>query len=47
MASLAKTAGKMENTQEVREEEFSEKETQGQLLTVENDFIAGMLAAAA
>lgn len=26
MASLAKTAGKMENTQEVREEEFSEKE---------------------
>lgn len=47
MASLAKTAGKTENTQEVREEEFSEKETQGQLLTVENDFIAGMLAAAA
>ena len=47
MANLAKTAGKMENTQEVREEEFSEKETQGQLLTVENDFIAGMLAAAA
>ena len=27
MASLAKTAGKIENTQEVREEEFSEKET--------------------
>ena len=24
--------------QEVREENFSEKETQGQLLTVENDF---------
>lgn len=47
MASLAKTAEKAENTQEVREEEFSEKETQGQLLTVENDFIAGMLAAAA
>ncbi|WP_337433615.1 hypothetical protein [Enterocloster sp.] len=47
MANLAKTAGKMENTQEVREEEFSEKETQGQLLTVESDFIAGMLAAAA
>lgn len=44
MANLAKTAGKMENTQEVREEEFSEKETQGQLLTVESDFIAGMLA---
>ena len=33
--------------QEVREENFSEKETQGQLLTVENDFISGMLAAAA
>lgn len=47
MASLAKTAGKIENTQEVREEEFSEKETQGQLLTVEVDFIAGMLAASA
>lgn len=47
MASLAKTAGKIENTQEVHEEEFSEKETRGQLLTVENDFIAGMLAAAA
>ena len=46
MASLAKTADKAENTQEVREEEFTEKETQGQLLTVENDFIAGMLAAA-
>lgn len=30
--------------QEVREENFSEKETQGQLLTVENDFISGMLA---
>ena len=47
MASLAKTAGKIENMQEVHEEEFSEKETRGQLLTVENDFIAGMLAAAA
>ena len=47
MASLAKTAGNRENSQEIREEEFSEKETQGQLLTVESDFIAGMLAAAA
>lgn len=45
MAKLASTTD-IEMKEDVREEEFSTEETQGQLLTVETDFIAGMLAAA-
>ena len=46
MARLSSIAGEPEK-EDIREEEFSKEENNGQLRTVENDFIAGMLAAAA
>lgn len=45
MANLKATT-KVEDIETVREEEFSQEETQNQLRTKEEDFIAGMLEAA-
>ncbi len=50
MASLAGTHKEIHAVdsmeENIRDEEFSEKETQSQLRTMENDFIAGILGAA-